>query len=65
MGTVRVREWLSNDGCFIFGKWKGEIVQDVALEDPSYPRWILENVEDIHHEDRYVIETVLSFRKRK
>lgn len=58
-------EWLDDDGCFLFGKCKGESVEDVAREDPSYLRWILENAEDIHHEDRDVIETALQFRKRK
>lgn len=61
-------EWLDSDGYFIFGKY-GEpnpaSVEDVVREDPSYLRWILESVEDIHHEDRNVIETALQFRKRK
>lgn len=58
------REWLDSDGCFLFGKCKGESVEDVACNDPSYLRWILEKVEDIHHEDRDVIETALQYRKR-
>lgn len=59
------REWFDNDGYFKFGKWEGESVESVAREDPSYLCWILENVDDIFHEDRDVIETALQFRKRK
>lgn len=62
------REWLDNNGYFIFGKYGGPnpaAVEDVAREDPSYLRWILENVEDIYYEDRDVIETALQFRKKR
>lgn len=62
--SIEYREWLNDDGCFKFGKCKGKSVEDVARTDSSYLRWILENVEDIHHEDRDVIETALQFRKR-
>lgn len=62
---VSAREWLDGDGNFLFGKCKGESVEDIAREDPSYLRWILENVEDIDHEDRDVIEATLQFRKRR
>lgn len=65
------REWLDSDGCFLFGKYgsvgglQGDFVENVAKNDPSYLHWILENVEDIFHEDRDVIETALQFRNRK
>lgn len=59
------REWLNDDGLFLFGRCQGEHVEDVAREDPGYLRWILESVEDIHYEDRDVIETALKFRNRK
>lgn len=61
------REWLDSGGYFKFGKYGppgASLVEDVAVEDPGYLRWILENVEDIFHEDRDVIETALQFRKR-
>ena len=67
-GMPNNREWLDSGGYFIFGKYGGPNpapVEDVAKEDPSYLRWILENVEDLDHEDRNVIETALAFRKRK
>lgn len=62
------REWLDNDGCFLFGKYgppSPSSVEDVAHEDPSYLRWILETAEDIDHEDKGVIETALRFNGRK
>ena len=59
------KSWLNDDGDFRFGKCQGDNVETVAREDPSYLCWILENVEDIHHEDRDVIETALNFRKRR
>lgn len=68
MKVKESREWLDSGGYFIFGKYGGPnpaSVEDVARTDPSYLRWILENVEDIHHEDRDVIETSLQFRKRR
>lgn len=59
------REWLDDDGLFLFGKCQGYHVEDVARDDPGYLHWILENVEDIYHEDRDVIETAIQFRKRR
>lgn len=62
------REWLDSSGYFVFGKYgppNPASVDDVAKEDPSYLRWILENVEDIDHEDRDIIEAALQFRKRR
>lgn len=62
------REWLDSGGYFLFGKYgppNPAPVEDIAREDPSYLKWILETVEDIHHEDRDVIETALQFRKRR
>lgn len=62
MKVKESREWLDSGGYFIFGKYGGPnpvSVEDVARTDPSYLRWILESVEDIHHEDRDVIETSL------
>lgn len=58
------REWLDSGAYFKFGKYgppNPAPVEDVAREDPSYLRWILENVDDIFHEDRDVIETALHY----
>lgn len=65
---VQSREWLDSDGCFVFGKYgppNPASVEDVAREDPSYLRWILENVEDIDHEDRDIIEVALQYGNRR
>lgn len=65
---IQYREWLDSGGYFLFGKYgppNPAHVEDVAREDPSYLRWILENVEDINHEDRDVIEAALQFGNRK
>lgn len=51
------KDWIDNDGRFLFGKHKGEYVDDVAEEDPGYLRWIVEEVEDVSEEDWDVLNT--------
>jgi hypothetical protein len=64
-----MRAWLDDSGRFLFGKYgparstirnePGDQVIDVAKRDPSYLRWVLENVDDMDDEDRKVIEVAL------
>lgn len=35
-----------NDYIFPFGKYKGEFVADVVLEDPNYIDWVLNNIDN-------------------
>lgn len=58
------RRWLGDDGAFLFGKYKGDLVEDVAREDPDYLRWITQTVEDIDEDDLRVIEQSLRLRRR-
>jgi hypothetical protein len=62
---MNTREWLDDNGDFLFGKHQGESVNTIAVEDPHYLSWILETAENIDHEDRDIIETALHFRVRK
>lgn len=58
------RRWLDNDGRFLIGKHKGELAEEVAVEDPSYVNWVVEEVEDIDDTDRETLDACLSFRDR-
>lgn len=51
----RTRQWINPQGEFIFGKHKGDLVEDVADEDPDYLRWILDKVDDIDEGDAEII----------
>lgn len=35
-----------NDYIFSFGKYKGEFVADVVMEDPNYIEWVMENIDN-------------------
>ena len=63
-GNRHGREWLDRDGAFLFGKYKGEIVERVCLDDPGYINWIIDNVEDIVEEDLDMIKTQLAHSRR-
>lgn len=58
------REWLDQSGCFLFGKYKGELAEDIADTDPRYIRWIIDSIEDISEEDRELLQQYLSWRGR-
>lgn len=64
------REWLDSSGRFMFGKYgptshdDGELAEDVAREDPSYIRWIVNDVEDISDDDREVLSQYLTYASR-
>lgn len=60
----RGKDWLDKSGRFLFGKHKGELLEEVADIAPHYLLWIMEEVDDISDEDREVIEAQLAYRKR-
>jgi hypothetical protein len=37
------RRWLSDDGTFLFGKYRGHYLELVAADDEGYVRWCVEN----------------------
>lgn len=53
------KDWLDSRGDFLFGKYKGESLEDIRETDPGYLRWIVEAVNDISDDDREIIETSL------
>lgn len=61
---VKDREWLGMDGRFLFGKYKGQLLEEVADIAPHYLRWILDEVDDISDGDREVIAAQLAYRTR-
>lgn len=63
MSTTQ-RDWLDSRGNFLFGKYKGDPAEEVAQEDPSYIKWIIEKVDDCSDEDKEVLSSCLQFRSR-
>lgn len=43
-----------------FGKHKGKTVQELALEDAGYLKWMLENMQNLDEDMRYTIKQALS-----
>jgi hypothetical protein len=41
------KDWLDSSGRFVFGKYAGELAYSIARRDPSYLRWIVDEVEDL------------------
>lgn len=62
--TSTGRTWLDPSGYFLFGKYRNALAEDVAQDDPSYIRWIVNDVEDICEEDREVLSQLLTYRGR-
>lgn len=58
-------EWLDSYGTFEFGKHEGEHIEDVAKDDSSYLRWVLDYADTLSKEDREVIEASLVFTSRR
>jgi hypothetical protein len=54
-------DWIDHRGRFAFGKHKGELIEKVAADDPSYIRWIVGEVEDISDEDRNLLAVQLRY----
>ena len=42
-----------------FGKYKGKTIQELALEDTGYLRWMIENMQNLDEDTRYTIRKVL------
>jgi DNA polymerase-3 subunit epsilon/exodeoxyribonuclease X len=42
-----------------FGKYKGKTIQELALEDTGYLRWMMENMQNLDEDTRYTIRKVL------
>lgn len=42
-----------------FGKYKGKTIQELALEDAGYLRWMMENMQNLDEDTRYTIKKVL------
>nr|MDA3946015.1 3'-5' exonuclease [Helicobacteraceae bacterium] len=42
-----------------FGKHKGKTIQELALEDAGYLRWMMENMQNLDEDTRYTIKKVL------
>jgi hypothetical protein len=62
--TPTGRTWLDSSGYFLFGKYENALAEDVVQDDPSYVRWIVNDVEDICEEDREVLSQLLTYRGR-
>ncbi|MBN2896975.1 MAG: 3'-5' exonuclease [Campylobacterales bacterium] len=41
---------------FAFGKYKGERIEAIALQEPGYLHWMLENARDLDEDLRYSLE---------
>lgn len=55
------RDWIDLQGRFIFGKYEGDLVENVASDDPSYVRWIINEVENISDVDRALLANHLRY----
>ena len=44
---------------FRFGKYKDRTLQEIAIEDPGYLRWMLEKMENLDEDLRYSLEKTL------
>jgi hypothetical protein len=55
-------EWIDADGAFTKGKHRGRLVEDIAAEEPSYLRWILDAVEGLDEEDRALLTGYVDLR---
>lgn len=42
-----------------FGKYKGEKLGDIAIDDPSYLRWSYDNMDSLPERYREAIETLI------
>lgn len=56
---------IDDSGRLQFGRaHRGEDINDIAADDPSYLHWMLNSVEDLTEDDREVIRAALLFAKR-
>jgi hypothetical protein len=47
---------------FRFGKHRGELIDDIARNDPSYISWLLRNAQDLDDDLRFTLEEALKAR---
>lgn len=59
-----MKDWLTREGCFKWGKHKDEPVEDVAKTDPDYLEYIVYKVEDVSDEDRDIMAQLLARQGR-
>ena len=62
--TTTTRRWVDDDGTLLFGKHRGDLIEDVARDDASYLRWLVDTVEDMDESDRDAIAATLAYRHR-
>lgn len=56
---------INDSGRLQFGRQhRGEDINAIADDDPSYLRWMLDNVEQLTDDDREVIRAALRFANR-
>ena len=60
-----MQQWLDNEGCFLFGKYKDRTAEAVSKEDPQYLQWILDKVKKCCDEDRRIFNLLLVRRGLK
>jgi len=53
------KDWLDHNGYLLFGKYKGELVSDIACRDPGYLRWIIDDPSRCCAADETVIRATL------
>ncbi len=44
---------------FMFGKYKGRLIEEIALREPGYLRWMLEHTRDLDEDLRYSLQHYL------
>lgn len=54
-------KWISEDGRFLLGKHKGELIETVSTLDHSYINYIVNNFEDMDEEDREILSQHLKY----
>lgn len=44
---------------FKFGKYRGQSIEQVALEDPGYLRWMLKSIDDLSPDMKHTLKYYL------
>lgn len=58
------KDWTDDEGRFLFGKYRGYSAEHVVLEEPSYIKWIVEEVENVSESDRKYLKVLLDRKGR-
>lgn len=56
VNKVVMKSWIHTDGTFLFGKYRGQEVSDIAQSNIRYLKWIQEEVKNCTEEDMIVFE---------